>query len=472
MIAGTDRRARLAAWVPFAIVIAGSAALFGFDLGRRVLATNDEARFPVMARDILSHGHWLLPETAGGPMLNKPPLHAWLIALAAWPTGVVSQRAAVVPSFIAAVVVVMLTCWMARRLFEPDVALAAGVIVATTAGMCALARSPVPDMTLAVCIAAAMAAFIAAELGGQRDAWLGFYVLVGLACWVKGPAGLLPLLVALVYEWTVFGWRGASRMRPGVGGTILVILIAPWWGLAAHTGRGQFVHDVVRADMMQGYNPLRAVTWHRLIEPLNAAVTILFPWSVLLPFAVWWTARRWKTSAAAGERLSLVWALVVFVVVAASSRQRWRYYLPLCVPAALLTAPWLCGRLGRQKTGAVLGAGALAAAILAVGGVYVTARDNRATQFPAIARALQGTFAPVFALDAPELVFSFYLERPIQAISTPAELREVDPPLYVLARNAPADSFGRFAEGRVNGRSFVLWVAQSAAHAARQAERE
>ena len=78
----------------------------------------------------------------------------------------------------------------------------------------------------------------------------------------------------------------------------------------------------------------------------------------------------------------------------------------------------------------------------------------------------------MFALDAPELVFSFYLERPIQAISTPAELREVDPPLYVLARNAPADSFERFAEGRVNGRSFVLWVEQSVAHAAQQAERE
>ena len=471
MIAGPDR-SRLAAWVPLAIVIAGSAALFGFDLGRRVLATNDEARFPVMARDILSHGHWLLPETSGGPMLNKPPLHAWLIALAAWPTGVVSQRAAVVPSFLGAVIVVMLTCWTARRLFEPDVALAAGVIVATTAGMCALARSAVPDMTLATGIVAAMAAFVAAEIGGRRNAWLGFYVLVGLSCWVKGPAGLLPLLVVLVYEWATFGWRGVARMRASVGVAILVILIAPWWALAANTGRDQFVHDVVRADMMQGYNPLRAVSWHRVAEPLNAAATILFPWSLLLPFAVWWTARRWKTTAAAGERLSLVWALVVFVVVAASSRQRWRYYLPLCVPGALLIAPWLSGRLVRRNTRATLIAGAIAAAILAVGGVYVTARDNRITQFPAITRALEGTLAPVFALDVPELVFSFYLERPIQAITTAAEVRGLDPPLYILARDAPAESFERSAEGRVNGRSVVLWVERPFAHAARRAEHE
>jgi len=472
MIAGPDGRSRLAAWVPWAIVIAGSAALFGFDLGRRVLATNDEARFPVMARDILAHGHWLLPETSGGPMLNKPPLHAWLIALAAWPAGAVSQRTAVVPSFLGAVVVVMLTCWVARRLFEPNAALAGGVIVTTTAGMCALARSPVPDMTLAACIVAAMAAFVAAELGGRRDAWLGFYVLVGLACWVKGPAGLLPLLVALVYEWTAFGWRGAARMRAALGVGILVIVIAPWWMLAANAGRGQFVHDVVRADMMQGYNPLRAVTWHRIVEPFNAAVTILFPWSVLLPFAVWTTARRWKTTALPSERLSVVWVLVVFVVVAASSRQRWRYYLPLCTPGALVVAPWLSRHLAWRKTPATLVAGVIAAGILAVGGVYVTTRENRSTQFPAIAQALEGTHEPVFALDAPELVFSFYLDRPIQAISTAAALRGLEPPLYVIARDAPADSFDRFAAGRVNGRSFVLWVKGPTAHAARHTEHE
>src|SRR5499426_911462 len=388
MIAGIDRRARLAAWVPFAIVIAGSAALFGFDLGRRVLATNDEARFPVMARDILANGHWLLPETSSGPMLNKPPLHAWLIALAAWPAGGVSQRAAVVPSFLGALLVVMLTCWIARRLFEPGVALVAGVMVATTAGMYALARSPVPDMTLACGLLDPVGAFVAAELDGHRGAWLGFYVLVGLACWVKGPAGLLPLLVALAYEVTAFGWRGITHMRAGAGVAILVILIAPWWALAVSAGRGQFTHDVVRADMLQGYNPLRALAWHRIVGPLGAAATTLFPWSVLLPFAVWWGARRWKTAAAPGDRLALVWAAAVFVVVAASSRQRWRYYLPLCVPGALVIAPWLFTRLPRRKTAATMAAAAVAASILIAGGRYIAARDSRSTQFPTIARAL------------------------------------------------------------------------------------
>src|SRR5262249_22860086 len=249
---------------------------------------------------------------------------------------------------------------------------------------------------------AGRAGFAAAEPDGRGDAGVGFYVLVGPACWVKGPAGLLPLAVALVFESATFGWRGVTRMRAGVGAAILLILIVPWWALAANSGRGQFVQDVVRADMVQGYNPLRALTWHRLVAPLNCAVTLLFRWSVVLPSAVGWTARRWKTTAAAGERLSLVWALTVFIIVAASSRQRERYYLPLCVPGALLIAPWLWARLARRQTATIMTAGGVAAAILVVHGLYVTARDNRSTRFSTIARALEGTPAPVFPLDAPE----------------------------------------------------------------------
>jgi len=458
MSAGLSDRPPLTGWAPFAVVLAVSAALLGFDLGARVLSTNDEARFPMMARDIVSNGHWILPEISGVPMLNKPPLHAWLIALGAWPTGVVSQRTAVVPSFLGALGLVAATCWIAQRLFGAGAGVAAGMIVATTLGVFAMARSAVPDMTLSFSIAAAMAAFVAAELDGRRGAWLGFYGLVGLACWAKGPAGLMPLVVVVAYELADSGWQGVGRMRAGMGIAILVVLVVPWWLLAAYAGRDQFVQDVVRADMMQGYNPLRALAWNRALEPLGAALTILFPWSLLLPFAVRWAARRWKTPTAAGERLALIWAITVFVVVAASSRQRWRYYLPLCVPGALLIAGWLgSGRVWRHRAISVA-AWAGVASTLMVGEVYVTARDNRGTQLQPIARALEHVSAPMFALEAPELVFSFYLRHSIPAVTSMTQLHGVDPPIYVIARDPPApEAFDPVAQGFVKGRRFVLW---------------
>ena len=74
--------------------------LYVVDPGGWVLLSNDEARAPAMARDIVAHGHWIAPTIAGTPMLNKPPLHAWLIALASRPGGEVTPRTAAIPSII------------------------------------------------------------------------------------------------------------------------------------------------------------------------------------------------------------------------------------------------------------------------------------------------------------------------------------------------------------------------------------
>src|SRR6516164_1024022 len=147
MSAGADGRPSLHR---LAALLAVSAVLLFFDLGTRVFTTNDETRFPLMARDIVRHGHWLLPEIDGTPILNKPPLHAWLIAIAAWPTGLVSPRMAQLPSLLAALGLVAVIHWIGIRLFGSAVGVGAGLIVVTTAGVFSLARSPVPDMVLSL----------------------------------------------------------------------------------------------------------------------------------------------------------------------------------------------------------------------------------------------------------------------------------------------------------------------------------
>jgi len=232
-------------------------------------------------------------------------------------------------------------------------------------------------------------------------------------------------------------------MRAGIGITILALLVAPWWLLAANAGREQFVRDVLQSDMVQGYDPLRAWSWRRVLEPVGAAVTILLPWSLVLPFAVRWAARRWKTAHAAGERLALLWAVTVFVVVAASYRQRWRYYLPLCVPGALLVAGWARTRRSSSRVAGSFAVWVVVAGALAVGEAYVTARHNRGTELRAIAQAVERAPAPVFAVDAPELVLSFYLERPIRAVLDPAEFRRLPRPSMSSRRSPPVGSRSR-----------------------------
>ena len=64
------------------LVLVSSAALLSLDFGAQMLTTNDEARFPLLARDVLEHGHWMMPSLIGELHVYKPPLYAWLIVLA------------------------------------------------------------------------------------------------------------------------------------------------------------------------------------------------------------------------------------------------------------------------------------------------------------------------------------------------------------------------------------------------------
>jgi len=65
------------------------------DLGRRILATNDEARFALLGQDMLTRGAWFFTQLHGAVSHATPLLQAWLIALCSWPAGHVTQLTAV-----------------------------------------------------------------------------------------------------------------------------------------------------------------------------------------------------------------------------------------------------------------------------------------------------------------------------------------------------------------------------------------
>ena len=438
------------------LLAVGGAVLLFFDTGARVLATNDEARFPVMARDILATGRWFLPEIGGVPMLNKPPLHAWLIALGSWPAGAVTQRTAALPSGVAALGVVLATAWIGARVFSPAVGVVAGLLSATMAGMVDLARSPVPDMTLTMATTAAMAAFAAAELGGRPRLLLAFYALTGVAFWTKGPAGLLPLVAALLYQLLSHRWAGVRRLASPAGLGLLIVLVVPWWLLAAHAGGALFVRDVVVSDMLRGYFTLDAAPWRRVTAPIAQAAAVLFPWSTLLPVAAWSASRRLDP----GTRLALAWAVAVFALTALSHRQRFRYYLPLCPPVALLVAAWLDRiRLPRRET-LVAVVWIVTATAFAAWEIQTVARRHTATDLRAVVRELASAPGPVFAIDAPEIVFAFYLERPVVVAASYADFARVEGRAYLIASERQAQSAAasvrRVAAARVADHPFVL----------------
>jgi 4-amino-4-deoxy-L-arabinose transferase-like glycosyltransferase len=391
------------------------ATLLGFNFGSRLLLTNDDTRFPVMARDVLVNGHWLLPALPDGtPHLMKPPLVVWLIALASWPGGAVSVRTAVLPSLLEAIGVVLLTYWLGRRLFDPDAGVVAGLTVATTVGVYSMAHSSMPDMAQLVAATGAMAVYVASQFGDKRPWLVALYGIIGVGSLPKGAAGFIPLAIVLVDTITTHGRVGLKRLVSIPGWIVLAALAVPWWIVAAVSGgRARFVQGVVVTDQLLSYFWRPVWGWRTLTEPFVHAVTVLLPWGLLLPFTVRRAFREADPEAARRVRLLLVWLATAFVLVAVSGRQRDRYYLPLCPATALLTGWWYSTLAWRWRARAFAGAW-IAVVVGGVGLVtWNTPRFNATTDLRDLRATLARRSVPLFAVDVQDLAVSFNLDRAV-----------------------------------------------------------
>jgi 4-amino-4-deoxy-L-arabinose transferase-like glycosyltransferase len=399
-------------FVPVAVL---GVAVLSFNFGSRLLLTNDDTRFPVMARDVLVNGHWLLPALPDGtPHLAKPPLVVWLIALASWPAGSVSVRTAVLPSLLAAIGVVLLTYWLGRRLFGPDAGVVAGLTVTTTVGIYTMAHSSMPDMVQLVAAMGAMAVYVASGFGGRRAGLVAFYGVLGVGSLAKGAAGFVPLAIVLLDTIVAYGMVGLKRLVSVPGWIVLTALAVPWWIVAAASGgHERFVNGVVFDDQLLFYFARDGWHWRTIAEPVVHSVTVLLPWGLLLPFAVRRAFRETDPETLRRVRLLLVWLATVFAILAVSANQRERYYIPLCPAAALLVGWWYSTLAWRWRARAFAAAWM---AVVAVGVAVVTLdtpRFNATTDLRALQAVLVQAPAPVFALDLQDLALSFNLDLPV-----------------------------------------------------------
>jgi len=402
----------------FALLAMLSIGVLSFDFGARHLITNDDTRFPVLARDVLDNGHWLLPTLPDGlPHLAKPPLMAWLIALASWPGGVVTVRTAVLPSLLAAIGVALLTWWLGARLFNPSAGGVAMLVVVTMLGVHAHAHSAMPDMVQLCVLTAAMAVFAASDWGRRPRRVTAFYGLIGLASLSKGAAGLLPLAIAIVFTIANDGARAAKRLVSMPGWIIFVLIAVPWWVTAAMGGGGKrFVDAVVVRDQLAWYFGSRGWGWQAMAARFSHPLAVMLPWCVALPMAIRAARRPVDSAQTAPLRFLFVWLATVFAIIAISNQQRERYYLPLC-PAAALLVGWWYSTLPERRRAWVFAT--VWGTVVLVGGLALTLdtpRYNATTDLAQLGHVVGDAPAPIYAMDVPELVLSFNLDRRIPAM--------------------------------------------------------
>jgi 4-amino-4-deoxy-L-arabinose transferase-like glycosyltransferase len=424
---------------PFAPLLLGLIVALPGNGARRPLEEH-EVFVARTAEEMKRGGALLEPTFNGSPRLVKPPLSYWLV-LAADRLDLdrserIGELEARLPSALAAVLLGLVTCWIAVAAFdERRAGLAAGALCATSAGVAGFAHNARPEMVYALGCAVELLGFVLvlrARERGRRGggpamlAWLGFL----WALLAKGP--LLPSFVALGVAAAACIARPRvplrAALRPGIGALVVLPAAAAVFGAMALANPGA---PRLWWDQMIHHGGGTSPAWHLPLQGyyLYAGPMLLLPWLVLLPGGLRLGWNRGRPRA-----LCLALAALVPAACLSFSPARHAYYLLPALPGLLAL----------------------------MGGAAVQRFDQDAAD-SARERTLHGMVALHLAFVAcAAIALALWSRGPLAIVLSPAAVTALGSGAFVLLRSrsagAPAGAAGALATG-------VALVLALAAHA-------
>jgi 4-amino-4-deoxy-L-arabinose transferase-like glycosyltransferase len=322
--------------------------LFAVGLDARYIWDKDEGVHATTVREMVERGDWVTPRFNGEPFYDKPVLFTWLAAGATVLLGP-TETAVRLPAALCGLAGVLATWLLGRWLFGARAGFLGALVLATSFQYIVLSRIVVHDIALCAATTWALAFFwLGYREGGRRAApFLGFAAASGLAVLAKGPVGLLPPLVVVLF--LVWERRPAFllRMRPLRSAAVMLAVAAPWYVLMLlHNddyANSFFLRKVAGSLVPSDESTQKAKALYYYAVVIAAG---LLPWTVALPAAV----ASLRGSLRAETRFLLAWVAAVLVPFTLATAKLATYVLPLFPPLALLIAHALDQEWSRQDT--------------------------------------------------------------------------------------------------------------------------
>jgi 4-amino-4-deoxy-L-arabinose transferase-like glycosyltransferase len=308
-------------------LLALAAAMLFFRLGQPSLVDWDEAIYARISQEIVETGRWLTLHWEGRPYLRKPPVFMWTTAALFGVFGV-SEFWARAASALSGVGVLVLTFLIGRRVYGPQAALLAAVVLLTSYQFVASARFGTTDVMLCLYFLCALYAYLRVQ-AAEPQWWLAVWLACALAFMTKSAAGLTaPTAVAIC---VALDRRVGTALRTRHfwgGAAVAALLVLPWHILML------WQHGAAFIDQYLGHSILDRATGvidghagGRLYY-VDRLYAYFFPWILLAPFALVLAVRD-VLRGSAPPRIPLVAALLVFgLFTIAETKLRW-YIVPL-----------------------------------------------------------------------------------------------------------------------------------------------
>ena len=329
----------LISWCPVRSLLLAAVVFVAFAvaLGEQCVWSDDETRPGLVAREMVLHGHWLVPYLAGNVYPDKPPLFAWLVALGS-PHGV-SEWSLRLPAAAAAAATVGVTHAIATQIAGPVAGLMAAAVLAASPAFVHWARMGRMESLLVLWIALTFWSALAwLHTGARRPAALAG-LWMGLGLLTKGPLALIPVPAVALASAAHRAARTGSRSHVVIALAAALAVPALWLALSAIVDMNAVV-DYGRA-VIQAFDK-EIVLQRRRPRPLPFRIATVsadfFPWTLLLPGAAVQLVRSWRC-AWRPLALPLGWAAAAGVFRTAVISPRTPYYLVL-YPALAIVVGW------------------------------------------------------------------------------------------------------------------------------------
>jgi len=343
--------------------LAAMALVLFAGIGLRYPWPADEPRFAQIAREMVESGQWLFPTRGGEFYPDKPPVFMWLSALFFQLVGDL-KLSFLLPSVLASLGTLWLVHDLGRRLWNPQTALFAVLVLAFTPQFLLQGKAAQIDALVTFWITLGCYGLLRHFLTGPHWRWYFVsWVAMGLGIMTKG-VGFLPLLMLLPLGlWARNPGPGAEpvwrwRLLAGLG--VMLVTLACW-----------LVPMLVQVELQGGENLLayrndllfrqtgeRFVNaWHH-VKPWHyfftqAIPVVWFPLPIVMLVLIKPLGALLRQDAKL--RVLLAWVGLVLLFFSLSSGKREVYIFPALPMLSLVVAVlWVHGRelpLGQKLDG-------------------------------------------------------------------------------------------------------------------------
>jgi 4-amino-4-deoxy-L-arabinose transferase-like glycosyltransferase len=309
----------------------------------------DESRYAAATNQMLETGNFVDIRYQETPRYLQPAGIYWLqsasVALFSAPEAreIWAYR---LPSLLGALAAVLMTSWLASRLFGRAAGFAAGMLLATSLSLGIEARMAKIDAMLLASVVAAQSALMLLYLNRAvrpRLAAAIFWIALAVGVMLKGP---VIIMVSGLTILALMAWdrRAAwlSRLGASWGIPLMAAIVLPWLIAIAITTEGEFFARAVGQNflgkMAAGQQAHGAPPGYHL-----ALFTLAF-WPGSL-FAVLALPHVWQNRAKPETRFLIAWVVPTWIAFEVVATKLPHYVLPTypaiaCLAAAALVSAW------------------------------------------------------------------------------------------------------------------------------------